>query len=56
MVIDDEIDILQVVRRVLEKWGFDVDTFSNPLYAYEVFKNNPRRYSLVLTDVRMAGN
>lgn len=53
MVIDDEIDILRVVRKVLEKWGFEVDAYSNPLYAYDVFKKNPRRYSLILTDVRM---
>jgi DNA-binding NtrC family response regulator len=53
MVIDDEIDILLVIRKVLEKWGFAVDTFSNPLYAYEIFKKSPERYSLVLVDVRL---
>jgi DNA-binding NtrC family response regulator len=53
MVVDDEIDILQIVRRILEKWGFEVETFSNPLHAYGIFKSNPKRYSLVLTDVRM---
>ena len=53
MVIDDEIDILTIVRRFLEKWGFEVDTFNNPLNAYEVFKTNPKRYSLALVDVRM---
>lgn len=53
MVIDDEIDILTIVRRFLEKWGFEVDTFNNPLNAFEVFKNNPKRYSLALIDLRM---
>ena len=37
----------------LEKWGFEVDTFTNPLYALEVFKANPEQYSLMLTDIRV---
>jgi DNA-binding NtrC family response regulator len=53
MVVDDEFDIAMIVRKYLEKWGYNVDTFSNPLYAYQVFKDNPDRYSLVLTDIRM---
>jgi DNA-binding NtrC family response regulator len=53
MVVDDEFDIGYLIRRYLEKWGFDVDTFTNPLYALEVFKSNPERYSLLLTDIRM---
>jgi len=53
MIVDDEFDIITIIRRYLEKWGFDVDTFTNPVYAYEVFKANPDRYSLLLTDIRM---
>lgn len=53
MVIDDELDILRVVRKVLEKWGFKVDTFSNPMHAYETFKKNPNQYSLIMVDIRM---
>jgi CheY-like chemotaxis protein len=53
MVIDDEIDILRVIRKVLEKWGFEVDTSSNPLYALEVFKKKPNKYSLILVDIRL---
>jgi len=53
MVVDDEFDLAFVIRRYLEKWGFEVDTFTNPLYAYEIFKMNPDRYSLLLTDIRM---
>jgi len=53
MVVDDEFDIISIIRRYLEKWGFDVDTFTNPVYAYEIFKANPGRYSLLLTDIRM---
>lgn len=53
MVVDDEIDIVMIIRRYLEKWGYSVDTFTNPLYAYQIFKDNPDRYCLVLTDIRM---
>ncbi|HEU0047992.1 MAG TPA: response regulator [Nitrososphaera sp.] len=53
MVVDDEIDILTIIRRILEKWEFEVDTFSNPLNAHEVFKNTHKRYALVLIDLRM---
>ena len=38
MVVDDEIDILTIVRRILEKWEFEVDTFSNPLNAHKYSK------------------
>ena len=53
MVVDDEFDIVMIIRRYLERWGFNVDTFTNPLHALQVFKANPDRYSLVLTDIRM---
>jgi DNA-binding NtrC family response regulator len=53
MVVDDELDILHVVRRYLEKWEFKVDTFSDPLYALRRFKEDPNAYSLVLLDIRM---
>jgi CheY-like chemotaxis protein len=53
MVVDDEYDVLYIVRRHLEKWGFEVDTFSDPYHALQVFKQNQDRYSLVLTDIRM---
>ena len=53
MAVDDEFDIIFVIRMYLEKWGFDVETFTNPLYALEKFKENPEQYSLLLTDIRM---
>jgi two-component system response regulator ChvI len=53
IAVDDEFDIVFIIRKYLEKWNFDVDTFTNPVYAYEVFKANSERYSLLLTDIRM---
>lgn len=53
MVIDDDIDIVFIIRRHLEKWGYSVDTFTDPLHALEVFKQSKGRYDLVLADVNM---
>jgi DNA-binding NtrC family response regulator len=53
MVVDDEIDIVFIIRRYLEKWGFSVDTFTNPNFALETFTAYPDRYSIALVDIRM---
>jgi CheY-like chemotaxis protein len=37
----------------LERWGYSVDTYTNPAFALQIFKNNPNRYSMILTDIRM---
>jgi two-component system response regulator TrcR len=52
MAVDDDFDILHIVRRYLEKWGFSVDTFTNPLYAYQQFKKSPNAYSVIILDIR----
>ena len=51
MVVDDEADITSVMKQGLEKEGFDVDAFNNPLEALSSFK--PGIYDLLLLDVRM---
>ena len=51
MLVDDEPDILHVYRRALEKRGYSVDMFLNPLVALEQFQ--PGKYDLALLDVRM---
>ncbi|HKU50505.1 MAG TPA: response regulator [Nitrososphaera sp.] len=53
MVVDDDYDICHIVRKQLEKWGYSVDTFTNPVYALQVFRDNPKMYSLVVTDLAM---
>ena len=53
MAVDDEVDIVFVIRRYLEKWGFGVDTFTDPIYALETFKAHPGRYSIAFLDIRM---
>ena len=55
MIVDDESDILSVIKRGLEsKNDFMVDTFSKAGDAIENFQNHPPNYyDLVITDIRM---
>ena len=51
MIVDDEPDITNVMKKGLEFHGFDVDTFNDPLKALEGFRSST--YDLVLVDIRM---
>jgi DNA-binding response OmpR family regulator len=51
MFVDDEIDILDVVARGLESFGFEVYAFSNPLKALSLFRL--RYYDAIILDIRM---
>ena len=56
MVVDDEKDILRIIKRDLEADtnSFRVDTFSSSELALPAFANHPKDYyDLILTDVRM---
>lgn len=55
MVVDDERDILSIIKRGLEsKNWFQVETFIDAEYALEFLKKKPSGYyDLVLTDIRM---
>jgi two-component system response regulator ChvI len=55
MVVDDEKDILSIIKRGLEsRQRFQVDTFMDAEDALSSIKNKPMDYyDLVLTDIRM---
>jgi|SRR5581483_2625138 len=53
LVVDDEEDVLMIARRILEKWGYIVDTFNKPDRALGHFERNSQAYDLILCDVRM---
>jgi DNA-binding NtrC family response regulator len=55
MVVDDEADICSVVKKSLDSSGFKVSTFTNPTLALEHFKQDPDKYGIIVTDVRMPG-
>lgn len=49
--MDDEEDIMLVLKNSLERHGFGVNTFTDPLVAISIFKKG--LYDLVLVDIRM---
>jgi DNA-binding NtrC family response regulator len=51
LLVDDEKDITDLIKKGLEKRGFEVDTFNHPKEALSRFK--PNTYDLILLDVRM---
>jgi YesN/AraC family two-component response regulator len=57
MVVDDEKDILRVIKRDLEANNnntFKVDTFYSSELAIQAFDSHPKDYyDLILTDIRM---
>lgn len=55
LVVDDEKDVLLIIKRTLEKWGYIVDTFYRPDEALGHFQRNRRAYDLILCDIRMPG-
>jgi CheY-like chemotaxis protein len=53
LIIDDEIDIINSVKRWLEADGFKVQGIADPLQALEYFQNNSDDIDVVLSDIRM---
>ena len=51
MIVDDEHDIVDVLRMSLKRSGFRVDAFYEPIEALHQF--TPEKYDLVLIDVKM---
>ena len=53
LIVDDDPDIVQVLKQGFLKNSFLVDAFTNPEEALQSFKSNAEAYCLVLSDVRM---
>ncbi|MBM9520237.1 response regulator [Desulforhopalus vacuolatus] len=51
MVVDDESAIVRFITEALDGLNFDVQGFSNPVEAFEVFKKHP--FPLLITDLCM---
>ncbi len=53
LIVDDDSDIVQVLKMGLLKNGFLVEAFANPQEALQSFKSDAESYCLVLSDIRM---
>jgi DNA-binding response OmpR family regulator len=51
LIVDDEVDITRSLKLGLERLGFQVDTFNDPVDALAKIK--PGRYDLAIFDIRM---
>ena len=52
-IVDDEAELVNLYSEALQMSGYDVSSFSDPLLAYEQIRDNPDKYSLIITDYRM---
>ncbi len=51
MLVDDESDITTALNMALVEYGFEVDSYNDPLAALSNFK--PSYYDLVILDIKM---
>lgn len=52
-IVDDDPDLLNIFSEALKMSGYDVSSFTDPLLAHQHIKENPTKYSLVITDDKM---
>ena len=55
LVVDDENDIVNLIKQSLQRNGLQVSAFTDPLMALEDFKIKYNNCSLILSDIRMPG-
>ena len=55
LVVDDEAPLLDLLKKYLERIGYQVETCSTPEGALDLFEADPARFSLVLTDLTLPG-
>ncbi|HEX2169908.1 MAG TPA: response regulator [Nitrososphaera sp.] len=53
ILVDDEPDIVNVFGKVLQRDGYQVHEFTDPLKALNFLSTNYEKCSLVITDLRM---
>jgi two-component system cell cycle sensor histidine kinase/response regulator CckA len=55
LLVDDEAALLDLLKRYLERLGYEVEACLTPLEAIDRFEANPGSYALVLTDLSLPG-
>ncbi len=53
LLVDDEAALTYIGKQVLERLGYSVTTRTSSIEALELFKTDPDRYDLVITDMTM---
>ncbi len=55
LLVDDEEDVLYVLRRMLTRLGYRVDAYSDPLHLLAAFETHPERFDCLIADFMMPG-
>jgi two-component system cell cycle sensor histidine kinase/response regulator CckA len=55
LLVDDEAPLLDLLKKYLERLGYEVDSYLTPAEALTRFEADPARYALVLTDLTLPG-
>jgi CheY-like chemotaxis protein len=55
LLVDDEAPLLDLLKRYLERLGYQVDSCLTPANALALFEADPKQYALVLTDLTLPG-
>ena len=55
LLVDDEEERATFFQEAIEAMGLDAISFTDPLPAFEYFKDNQQKFSLIITDLRMPG-
>jgi two-component system, cell cycle sensor histidine kinase and response regulator CckA len=55
LIVDDEVALLDLLKRYLERLGYEVDVASTAEDALARFEIDPQRYACVLTDLVLPG-
>lgn len=50
VIVYDDPDLVNIFSEALKMNGYEICSFTNPHLAYEHIKDNPNKYSLVITD------
>jgi len=53
LIVDDEPNLLDLLRRYLGRLGYEVETCGNALDALALFQSAPERFSLAITDLSL---
>jgi two-component system, cell cycle sensor histidine kinase and response regulator CckA len=55
LLVDDEAPLLDLLKKYLERLGYEVEACLTPAEALQRFEADPASYSLVLTDLKLPG-
>jgi len=55
LALDDEFDIVTLIKQALQKYGFNIFAFTDPFMALWHFNLKVKDYSIVISDIRMPG-